>query len=207
MPSNFSGGVGRAISFASARRSRAKRASFAVGLIARFLRRLCWAGRAGHGRRTVSTGSYSAKGQRGARTSSNFSSTSSPRSSAILVQRTECQCRPALPAAQGIAHHHRTQSSRDDDDTVLAGSLLHSHPRIGPLPRCDAGLREHGPKPAIAVLTKILAKAKQAGEVDLADCEAGARQFLGMLHGKSIWKPCFSSATYQRFPRSICAPA
>ncbi|HWN58447.1 MAG TPA: TetR/AcrR family transcriptional regulator C-terminal domain-containing protein, partial [Methylomirabilota bacterium] len=42
---------------------------------------------------------------------------------------------------------------------------------------------QHGPKPAIAVLTKILAKAKQAGEVDLADCEAGARQFLGMLHG------------------------
>ena len=42
---------------------------------------------------------------------------------------------------------------------------------------------QHGPKPAIAVLTKILAKAKQAGEIDLADCEAGARQFLGMLHG------------------------
>jgi hypothetical protein len=42
---------------------------------------------------------------------------------------------------------------------------------------------QHGPKPAIAVLTKILAKAKQAGEVDLADCEAGTRQFLGMLHG------------------------
>ena len=39
------------------------------------------------------------------------------------------------------------------------------------------------PKPAIAVITKILARAKQAGEVDLADCEAGARQFLGMLHG------------------------
>jgi hypothetical protein len=42
---------------------------------------------------------------------------------------------------------------------------------------------QHGPRPAIAVLTKILASAKQAGEVDLADCEAGARQFLGMLHG------------------------
>lgn len=42
---------------------------------------------------------------------------------------------------------------------------------------------QHGPKPAIAVLTNILAKAKQAGEIDLADCEAGARQFLGMLHG------------------------
>jgi AefR-like transcriptional repressor, C-terminal domain len=42
---------------------------------------------------------------------------------------------------------------------------------------------QHGPKPAIAVLTKILARAKQAGEVDLVDCEAGARQFLGMLYG------------------------
>lgn len=42
---------------------------------------------------------------------------------------------------------------------------------------------QHGPTPAIAVLAKILAKAKQAGEIDLADCEAGARQFLGMLHG------------------------
>lgn len=42
---------------------------------------------------------------------------------------------------------------------------------------------QHGPKPAIAVLANILAKAKQAGEVDLTDCEAGARQFLGMLHG------------------------
>lgn len=42
---------------------------------------------------------------------------------------------------------------------------------------------QHGPKPAIAVLTNILAKAKQAGQIDLADCEAGARQFLGMLHG------------------------
>lgn len=41
----------------------------------------------------------------------------------------------------------------------------------------------HGPEPAVAVLTKILAKARQAGEVDLADCEAGARQFLGMLYG------------------------
>lgn len=42
---------------------------------------------------------------------------------------------------------------------------------------------QHGPKRAIAVLTKILARAKQAGEIDLADCEAGARQFLGMLYG------------------------
>jgi len=42
---------------------------------------------------------------------------------------------------------------------------------------------QHGPKPAIAVLTKILTRAKQAGEIDLADCEAGARQFLRMLQG------------------------
>ncbi|MCK1642059.1 TetR/AcrR family transcriptional regulator C-terminal domain-containing protein [Bradyrhizobium sp. 157] len=34
-----------------------------------------------------------------------------------------------------------------------------------------------------AVGRRILAKAKQVGEADLADCEAGARQFLGMLHG------------------------
>jgi hypothetical protein len=42
---------------------------------------------------------------------------------------------------------------------------------------------QHGPQPAITVLTKILVRARRAGEVDLADCEAGARQFLGMLHG------------------------
>ncbi|UPK08018.1 TetR/AcrR family transcriptional regulator C-terminal domain-containing protein [Bradyrhizobium sp. 170] len=29
----------------------------------------------------------------------------------------------------------------------------------------------------------MLANAKQAGEIDLADCEADARRFLGMLHG------------------------
>ena len=63
----------------------------------------------------------------------------------VLVQCTECQCRPAFPAAQGIAHHHWTQSSRDDDDTVLAGGLLHSHPRSGPLPGCDTGLRATWP--------------------------------------------------------------
>jgi hypothetical protein len=42
---------------------------------------------------------------------------------------------------------------------------------------------QHGPTPAIAVVTKILEKAKHAGEVDLADCGAGAREFLAMLHG------------------------
>jgi hypothetical protein len=42
---------------------------------------------------------------------------------------------------------------------------------------------QHGPKRAIAVLTKILARVKQAGEIHLADCEDGARQFLGMLYG------------------------
>jgi hypothetical protein len=50
-------------------------------------------------------------------------------------------------------------------------------------PDATRAYAQHGPTPAIAVLTKILAKAKQAGEIDLADCEAGARQFLGMLHG------------------------
>ncbi|WP_084029485.1 TetR/AcrR family transcriptional regulator C-terminal domain-containing protein [Bradyrhizobium sp. LMTR 3] len=50
-------------------------------------------------------------------------------------------------------------------------------------PDATLAYAQHGPKPAIAVLTKILAQAKAAGEVDLADCEAGARQFLGMLHG------------------------
>lgn len=50
--------------------------------------------------------------------------------------------------------------------------------------RCTDAARFHaqsGPKRAIAILTRILATAKQAGEVNLADCEAGARQFLGML--------------------------
>ncbi|RCS21337.1 TetR family transcriptional regulator [Phyllobacterium salinisoli] len=42
---------------------------------------------------------------------------------------------------------------------------------------------QHGPKPAVAVLSRILANARQAGEIDLADCEAGARQFHGMLRG------------------------
>ncbi|WP_247510704.1 TetR/AcrR family transcriptional regulator C-terminal domain-containing protein [Bradyrhizobium sp. 157] len=50
-------------------------------------------------------------------------------------------------------------------------------------PDATQAYAQHGPTPAIAVLTKILAQAKEAGEVDLADCEAGARQFLGMLHG------------------------
>lgn len=42
---------------------------------------------------------------------------------------------------------------------------------------------QHGPKPAIAVLTTILERSRQEGELVLADCEAGARQFLSMLHG------------------------
>ena len=50
-------------------------------------------------------------------------------------------------------------------------------------PKATRAYAQHGPAPAIAVLTKILANAKRAGEVHLADCEAGARQFLGMLHG------------------------
>ncbi|WOH53237.1 TetR/AcrR family transcriptional regulator C-terminal domain-containing protein [Bradyrhizobium sp. sBnM-33] len=50
-------------------------------------------------------------------------------------------------------------------------------------PDATRAYAQHGPSPAIAVLTKILARAKQAGEVNFADCEAGARRFLGMLHG------------------------
>lgn len=42
---------------------------------------------------------------------------------------------------------------------------------------------QHGPKPAIAVLTNILERAKVTKEIDLADCEGGARQFIAMLHG------------------------
>jgi hypothetical protein len=43
--------------------------------------------------------------------------------------------------ARGVAHHRWTQSSRDDDDARLPGGLLHSHPRSGPPPECDTGLR------------------------------------------------------------------
>ncbi|WP_156433589.1 TetR/AcrR family transcriptional regulator C-terminal domain-containing protein [Bradyrhizobium retamae] len=50
-------------------------------------------------------------------------------------------------------------------------------------PDATRAYAQHGPTPAIAVLTTILSKARQDGEIDLADCEAGARQFLGMLHG------------------------
>jgi hypothetical protein len=42
---------------------------------------------------------------------------------------------------------------------------------------------QHGPQRAIAVLSKILEKGKQSGEIELVDGEAGARQFLAMLHG------------------------
>ena len=42
---------------------------------------------------------------------------------------------------------------------------------------------QHGRKQAIAVIAKILARAAQAGELHLDDCEAGARQFIGMLQG------------------------
>jgi hypothetical protein len=42
---------------------------------------------------------------------------------------------------------------------------------------------EHGPKRAIAVLSKILEKAVCDGHIALADCDAGARRFLAMLHG------------------------
>jgi hypothetical protein len=58
------------------------------------------------------------------------------------------------------------------------------HTAVREAGRCTDAARFHaqsGPKRALAILTKILATAKQAGEVNLADCEAGARQFLGML--------------------------
>lgn len=42
---------------------------------------------------------------------------------------------------------------------------------------------EHGPKRAIAVLSKILEKAVRDGHIELTDCDAGARRFLAMLHG------------------------
>ncbi|WP_068074230.1 TetR/AcrR family transcriptional regulator C-terminal domain-containing protein [Novosphingobium lentum] len=42
---------------------------------------------------------------------------------------------------------------------------------------------EHGPKRAIAVLSKILEQAVRDGHIELSDCDAGARQFLAMLHG------------------------
>lgn len=42
---------------------------------------------------------------------------------------------------------------------------------------------QQGPKRSIEVLSNILSKGHQDGEIDLTDCEAGARQFLGMLRG------------------------
>ena len=50
-------------------------------------------------------------------------------------------------------------------------------------PRSAEIYAEHGPEPAIKALAKILEKAKRDGEVDLSDCEAGARQFVAMLRG------------------------
>ena len=50
-------------------------------------------------------------------------------------------------------------------------------------PEATRAYAQHGPSLAIAVLTKILLSAKRKGEIHLADCEGGARQFLGMLHG------------------------
>ena len=42
---------------------------------------------------------------------------------------------------------------------------------------------EHGPKRAIAALSKILEQAIRDGHIELSDCDAGARRFLAMLHG------------------------
>lgn len=41
-------------------------------------------------------------------------------------------------------------------------------------PDATRAYAQQGPTRVIAVLTKILARAKQAGEIGLADCEAGA---------------------------------
>jgi hypothetical protein len=70
-------------------------------------------------------------------------------------------------------------------ETMPAPALLDVwHTAVREAGRCTDAARFHaqsGPKRALAILTKILATARQAGEVNLADCEAGARQFLGML--------------------------
>jgi hypothetical protein len=50
-------------------------------------------------------------------------------------------------------------------------------------PRSTRIYAKHGPEPAIKALAKILEEATKSGEVDLSDCEAGARQFLAMLQG------------------------
>lgn len=42
---------------------------------------------------------------------------------------------------------------------------------------------EHGPKRAIAVISRILERAVRDGHIELADCEAAARRFLAMLRG------------------------
>lgn len=42
---------------------------------------------------------------------------------------------------------------------------------------------QHGSRHAVAALAQIFERAMQAGEIELADCEDGARQFIAMLQG------------------------
>lgn len=58
-------------------------------------------------------------------------------------------------------------------------------------PRATRVYAQYGPKLGIEVLTKILARAKQDGQVDLSDCETAARQFLGMLRGNAHLEAVF----------------
>jgi hypothetical protein len=73
---------------------------------------------------------------------------------------------------------------------LLKATMTPSQPELGytatfEANRCPDATRVYAQqvlKPAISVLTQIFTKAKQAGEIDLSDCEAGARHFLGMLY-------------------------
>ena len=71
-------------------------------------------------------------------------------------------------------------------ETMMTPSLLEvcPHPRTARYPD-GRGRAQHRPQAGHRGSYETLAKARQAGELDLADCEAGARQFLGMLHGNT----------------------
>ena len=144
----------------------------------------CWGDRAGHGRRTVSTGELLRE-----------KSTRRENVEQLLVDQF----------TKVVSHYSSNALSVSADQLslplrelliIIGRNLLETMMTPSLLEVCYTAILEadrypdatrvyaqHGPKPAIAVLTKILARAKQAGEIDLADCEAGARQFLGMLHG------------------------
>ena len=204
---SFPGGVRRAISFASVKRSRVKPVSFAAGPTARFSRRSCWGDRAGHGRRTVFSGNCSAKSRPAFVECSEllvdqFTKVVSHYSSNAL----ECQCRPALLAMKGVAHHHWTQPSRDDDDTVVAGGLLHSHPRSGPLPRCDTGLRATWPQAGHRGSYEN-SREEQGRLANSISRIAAPRQFLGMLHGNIHLEAVLQLGEIPTLSELICVPA